>query len=587
MAQSQGEDASFQGDVDCNNLTVRGEINNSGGGTSTITDLIIAPSQPEPFGPGANMPTGYIANWTQPGLATHTNLVWRGADNQATVVTGIDATGIAEGAVRIFNNATLSPGDAGSVVLLDQSDPRANAGPWASDPDNRICTPLQLPYKCDKQQPLVVQRRRDETDQVRWYVLMGAARKVFLQVQALGLYPHLQVGSPAAPISGVVDNWNPVGEPYQGNPEGLTVDGGDAFAGGREFTFWNVFVDAAGLDVTGLLTSPGSGPPTDYGPIRFIFNQGPGEIRFADHGGTSDVWNQLVLPHARTYRLPAQSGALFIRPYLDEGLGPTVQWRLIGVSNEVFPSVNTTGRTTTRALTLDQQENVVLAAGLNSNVDISDAATVNFIPPAAGSIVDGMIPSEPLVGNEVRLLRNNGLGPMALIGELSSVSGINNRLVLADGRPLVLPPTAYALMQYVPLVGKWYSLQQVVTSRLPAVINAAPFAAAPVIDFAPVDAVTGWNGRYAGTWNVAGAVGTTLDGIDPAPPGAAPYVDGDEILIVNGSSGFIVVHASGLNANPGSRIFLPGGANITLSQFGSFIVRRNAAANAWFVNLNT
>jgi hypothetical protein len=564
-----------------NPLTATG----TSGGTVDAQNLVISPTQPEPYGPGANMPAGYVANWTQPGLATHTNLEWRGADNQGTVLTGIDATGIPEGAVRIFNNATLSPGDAGSVVLVDEGDARATAGPWMSLADNRICTPGQMDYRVHKQDVCVMQRRRNANGDIRWVVLSGSARKLWLWVQQLALYPHNTIGSNAAPIAGVVNNWNPVGRPFGGNPEGLTVDGGNA-NDSRTFTFWNVFADAGGLRVTGLEHSPLNGLPTDWGVLRFIFNSGPGPITFGHLDGGSNVECQLRLPNDRDYVLPVNCGAWFITPYLDESIGVTVQWRMMGVSNEVFPSVNTDGRTTTRQVTLRPPSTPVALAAVPAITSDWQPDPANPLGPSTvikvsadlnGSVLDGIVPFAPLVPGEVYTLLNVG-GRLAIQNESASASAVNNRFTLPGGSPIMLPGQGSLLIRYDES-SKWCCVdsRQVrswdFVSILPAVLPAAN-----VNDYAPTDAASGWPGRYAKFWRLQGAVGTNLTGIGPGAFQA--YQDGDEIELENAASGLTIVHNSGLSAL-GNRFSCPGAANFVFANGMIIVIRYNQPNQVW------
>ena len=558
--------------------------------STQIENLLLSPSQAEPYGPGVNMPAGYNHNWTQPGLTNHTNLEWRGADNLSTVLTGIDATDIAEGAVRIFNNATNSPGDAGSVVLVDEGDPRA-AGSLAP---NRICTPNQMDHKVGKQESCVLQRRRNNNGDLRWVVLAGTARKMWLWVQSLGLYPHLQVGTPAAPVVGAANDWNPAGVPFLGSPENLTVDGGDA-SNSRTFTAWNVFVDAAGLSVTGFFGSALNGEMTDWGPLRLVFNSGPGTITFRHLNAGSAVENRLVLPNARDYILPSQCGAWFWRPYLDEGLGITVQWRMLGVSNEVFPSVNTIGRTTTQTLTLAPPLTpVALGAGITSDYNPGFNAVIELLTTAPCSRLDGLVPdpSQGLIGNEIRVLRNRGVFPLVLIDQLSSASAVGSRFQLAQAgvAGITLPsvrvvaPGEQVILMYQLALNVWFVLdnaQMEMTLNSGNSILPAVLAAGNVNDYNPTDAGTGMQGRFSRWWIVQGQVGTNLTGIEASPAGLPPFRHGDRVLVTNVGSGLTIVHASAASA-PGNRIFCPGGAGVVLSQFGTaeFIYDRGAQ---WYV----
>lgn len=560
--------------------------------------LTIAPTQPVPFFEGSNMPPGYIANFTQPGLADHTNLEWRGADNQSTVLTGIDATGVPEGAIRIFNNATLSPGDAGSVILLDEVDARVTAGPYESLPANRICTPSQMDYKVGKQGVCVLQRRRNKDGELRWMVLSGDARKTWLWVQGLAFYPHLQVGTVVAPVVGQQDNWNPVGVPYFGNPDNLTVDGGNVLDA-RTFTMWNVFTDALGASVSGFLGTELNGIMTDWGPVRCVFNSGPGPITFQHLNAGSDIWNRLVLPDERDYVLPAKCAAWFWRPYLDEGFGITVQWRMLGVSNEVFRSVQTAGRVTARQLTLTPEANVVLPAGLTSSWNPGTQAVIRVAGTAPYSMVDGLVPAgSELVGNELRIVKNVGAAPIVLRPEIGSASPIEYRFQLpaSSSAPNAIPPLVIAqnqeviLQQGTPLDGgKWRVIGKDAfnaISNVGASITPAVFAAGNVNNYAPVDAVTGVPGRLAAVWRLQGAVGTVLTGIEPNPAGMPPFVHGDRLMLINYASSFLLAHQSPASAL-GSRIICPpGGVNnpdYTLLTNATVWLWRDGISEAWIV----
>jgi hypothetical protein len=548
----------------------------TGGDTVDAQQLVITPTEPEPYGPGANMPPGIIDNWTQPGLADHTNLEWRGADNQATVLLSIDSTGIAEGAIRIFNNATLSPADAGSVILVDESDPRVIAAGAAAPDADRICTPTLQEHKVNPQGTCVLQRRRRADGAIRWVVLNGASKQLWMYLQGLALYPHLQVGTPGVPIVGAQQDWNPVGVPIGGNPDNLTVDGGNA-ADARMFTFWNVWTDAAGASVGGFLGTAVNSAPTDWGPVRFVYNSGPGDLTFVDHDAGSNAENQLALPYARNYVLPVNQGAWFIRPFLDEGMGVTVGWRMMGVSNEQFPSLNTLGRTTTVQLQLGAEDTINLAAGLNTDISPGTDAVIRMVGAAPCSLVESMEPSRATADapNEIRFIKNCGAVPIVLVPALSASGGADPDWlfqtpalvsVANSSPPVIIMPNQEVALQFGSNLdgGGWKVLGAVSilpTNNAGESISPAAFGAGAVNDYAPVDAVTGLQGRFAPVWRVQGAVGTQLTGIDATPAGLPPFVHNDRILLINYAAAFLLMSGSVLSA-PGNRMVCPaGGAN--------------------------
>ena len=558
---------------------------------TTTQELQVTPSQASPFFPGTNMTPGYIADWTQPGLQDHTNLAWAGADNEGTVLTGIDSTGIGEGAIRMFVNSSVSGNDVGTVVLLDETDPHVTAGPFASLAANRICTPQRTPYKVANQEVVMLQLRRDSADNVRWFVIAGQTRQTTVTAQLFGFYPHLQVGTPGVPIVGLQSDWAPVGVPYLGNASQLTVDGGDC-TDPEHFTFWNIFTDNAGASIGGIAPTP---TDAGWGVLRFIYNSGPGVLTLKNLDGGSLPANQLVLPYGRDYVLQPLSGAWLMLPYLDEGLGTNPQWRLMGVSNDTFPSLNTTGRTTTQSLTtMPELSPAALASVPAVTSDFNpggDDAVINVATNANGSILDGIVPAQPLVGNEIRILRNTGSGPLVILDELSSASAAGNRFTLPGAfvggasKPIVVAPFSELLIQYRPAFGRWCIAgngQNRALDATPLSVTPAVMFAGNVNDWAPVDAVTALAGRYASFWRVQGAVGTNLTGIDAAPAGLAPFTHGDRVTLLNLGGGLTIKHSDAGSA-AANQIYCPGGADVVLAAYGAVELLRDQLSNAWFL----
>jgi len=580
------------GSPSCEDILVRGTVfadrlvgPPSGGSSVVVQQLGFGPMGPDPFGAGVNMPEGYINDYLDPSMAAFSLLWFKGADNAGTLLTGIDSADVEPGAIRVFVNLPavgLGQRDSGTVVLVDESQPES----LNSLPTNRIQCPGTMNFTCAMWSTVILLRGFDD----RWHVVSEGGWNQRTVTQALNLYPNMQVGTAAAPIVGNQNDWNPLGEPFLPGPAGRGVAGSNCrFA---DHTFVRMFVDAAGAAITGMLRPDLTAGPSVYGCLKVIANYGPGELTIANLSGLSAADNRIYCPNGRDLRVPAFGAVWLICPYPNSPDAP-IQWRVLGMGNEVFPSVTTPARAQAKSLTLfPQDEPAALPSvpAVTSDWNPGAAAVIRVTTHANGSIIDGLVAADPLVGNEIRVLKNVGAGPLVLVGEIASVSVIGNRFLIPAGGAAgvvsactVVAPGAELMVQ-ADIGGKWRLMSNGTvhpTVTTPLSVTPAVMAAANVNDWNPVDVATGLAGRYAHWWRIQGAVGTNLTGIDASPAGLAPFVHGDRILLTNLASGLTIMHANGASL-AANQIYLAGGANLVLASYGSVELIRDQLGNVWY-----
>ncbi len=289
-------------------------------GSAELQELRFSPIAPNPFEGPSRTSTGTIHNYSDPNLATHSVLTWEGADNNGTTLTGIDATGTQEGDVRIWTNPSDSGIDVGTVMLKHEDE--------GSLAENRFSLPCATDYPASIFGLTPLMRVRNHLGELRWAVLGGTCRHKRALIQSLQIYPGIQIGTAASPISGTLNNWNPIGETTFG---GQGIDTSDLKAGSH--TLWRVFTADTGATITGLGVGTAlNGSVDDFGPVKIIKNYGPGKLTLA-HRGSSDSPNQIIAPSDEDVVLLKGETAWLIKPYYG---GPdatvTVQWHVIGLA---------------------------------------------------------------------------------------------------------------------------------------------------------------------------------------------------------------------------------------------------------------
>jgi len=503
----------------------------------------------------------YTTTYTDPDMATAGVLYWRGNDNQGSTLRSMNPSTLAVGSIRYFINPSTSGIDVGTVTLKHED----TTGTTAT---HRFCCPGAADYQVPIFGVTILIRGYNETGGERWLVVgqNGHAKKAL--IQSLQLYPNLQVGTPGSPVSGSLNNYNPTGQtPFEsspGVPSTLGIAGSNLT--GKDHTFWRMFVHANGATLTGVYGQAENGEVSDFGRIHVLKNYGPGTLTIAHRSSSSDSANQIFCPNQRDLIVPADGAVWLIKPFYGApDPGVTVSWHVLGAafSNEVFPSVTTTARTTTRQITLATKDT---PAQLGKHTTITNDWNPGTGSVAAanthndGSIVAGLVPAAPSTPGEIRYVLNVGTGPLALLNETAS-STEEYRFTMPNGRPCVLPTRCSMGFRYDES-SRWNALD----SRDPEIpfsvsITPAALAASNINNYAPTDATTSWPGRLAKVWRIQGNVGTVLTGVDATPTGLPQFVHGDRILLINYSAGMTIAHQSA-SSDAGNKITCPpGGAS--------------------------
>jgi hypothetical protein len=141
------------------------------------------------YGEGINMPEGQVDNYSDPSIASKTIIVWKGADNISTLLTGIDATGVDDDTLFFFVNAEgEGHEDCGQVILAHQHEDSLE--------NNRIICPGHHPVVVPAGGVLPMLRRGG-----KWRPITANGWAKIAHIQSLCLYPNLQIGTPLAPLS--------------------------------------------------------------------------------------------------------------------------------------------------------------------------------------------------------------------------------------------------------------------------------------------------------------------------------------------------------------------------------------------------
>lgn len=232
-----------------------------------------------------------FSNWSPAGLLTNRILTLRASDDTGSIITGIDSTGIALGDIRTLCN--WGGLEDAAVLCLTNLDTRSLAA-------NRIMTPgadvyhgaampadfyvgpgesVDLMYSA----PL-----HDDPTFRAWVVMGGKRRHSAITTQQLQVYPPIY----AVPITGTNNNYSPVDDsPYVSNPGAVPSS-----EGGNNGTFQSnsliilQTVDVTGATITGL--SYPTGKTEGLGPIKYLYNAGPGPITLVNGSASSDPINR-------------------------------------------------------------------------------------------------------------------------------------------------------------------------------------------------------------------------------------------------------------------------------------------------------
>lgn len=298
---------------------------------SVFQELSVSPRAPDPFGTGVNMPVGYINDYFDASIVAYSRLLWKGADNQGTWLTGIDPTdgnghSVPDGAWRVFENLSDSGIDVGQVGIKDESSAEAQN----SRAECRVVCPGGSDYMAPIAGLTFLQRGVNKGGDPRWLVrdVNGWLRKAI--TQSLQIYPGMQVGTNESPLSGTVNNWNPVGVSTftagpGPTPQGIALSNCKF----QDHTFIRMVVGTGGLEITGLYTS-GETNARDWGPVKVFLNLGPGIAVFRNLHGGSDVANRLNGPNGGDVVIGPGESFTWIHPYNFSPAGNTPQWWTFG-----------------------------------------------------------------------------------------------------------------------------------------------------------------------------------------------------------------------------------------------------------------
>jgi hypothetical protein len=531
--------------------------------TFSTQALRLTPRAPDPFGAGTNMPAGYIADYSDPSMPAYTRYLWKGADNQGTWLTGIDASSFVDGDIVIFENQTESGDDAGCVVLKDENSPEATGGVVPSLAANRIVCPGAQDYVCPPYGVTMLVRGTNKLGQPRWEIRTENAQQKKVIGQSLQLYPNLQAGF-TTPLVGTLDDWNPTGDtlitsvPVGSPPQ--NVDGSNcAF---QDHTWIMAYVDAAGARITGLLAQNPPTTPQNWGPIKVITNNGPGVLTIADHGVGSAVENQILCPNGVDLLVQPGESVWLGSPYYNNGV--TAQWRVLGAGNAVI------GTTTITDATIQQLQLApsLAPAALPSVPTVThdwdpggNNAVIRVMTDPNGSFLGGLAPHAPLVffpDDTVRVLRNVGSGPLIILNE-DPGSLVGNRFETPNGQALYVEQSSSVIIIRDGTLSRWRcdSTGNVLAS--PTLVPITPSAAligANNNDYSPVDGTTGLPLQYASWLRVTGTFAAVLTGID-----STGFVAGQRLMMTNYGAAFTISNGNAASLAP-NRFSCPNGADI-------------------------
>ncbi len=521
---------------------------------------------PDQYGAGVNMDTGNIGTLTDASMSGFDVIIVKGADNQGTFINGIDATGVSPGAVRLLLNLSESGVDVGIVVI------RHNIAS-ATATDRVLC-----PQACDYKLPVFGAVWAFYGDDRRWHLVSESGMAQVVCAQALRFYPHFYGPS----VSGTYNNWNPTAQTSYTPPGTHGLGGGDLTF--EDYTA--ILVPTTGdTTLTGLSPNDGSNAniPTLSG-VKFLLNTGSGNLTLKHLDGGSTSGRQFICPNAEDVVLKPYECAWVFTPGGD--MGEAVNWRVIACSqsNRTFPSVTTTGRTTTNALSVKSVTGAALAVAPTVTHDYDPGNTntlVRIEANANGSILDSLTPADATSSGrgEVRVVTNVGNGPLVILDAADATGGTAGyRFETPGGRPIVLLSNESMWMQRDD-TDRWKAHGLGARTNAPVDITPAVLAATNVDDWAPVGASganAGLSFLYANWIKAQGAVGTVLRTINPGK-------HGDRKFIYNYASGFTIKHLQGTGTT-GKSIYTPGGADFVLSQYAGVWIQYDGASTVWILD---
>ncbi len=252
------------------------------------------------LGDGVNMVTGTINPYTDPALGSFSVITLKGADNQATRITGIDAARVtADRSVVLFINLSESGIDCGQVVFKHQD--------ASADAANRIICPAALDYYL----PIFGAVFAIYGSDLRWHLVTDNGYAKYVTAQALRLYPNA-----LTPLvgPGIVNNYNPTALSSYAAGEGLA--GGDLRF--EEYSLIRINTAAGETYLTGL--SPNAGTDANVatlGGVKLLLNVGSGTLTIAHLNDASTPGRQFLCPGGVDFTLQPHECAWVISPLGD------------------------------------------------------------------------------------------------------------------------------------------------------------------------------------------------------------------------------------------------------------------------------
>jgi len=282
-----------------------------------------------------------LDDWHPPDLGLTTVLQVQAGDNHGNYITGIDAVGAD---IQIGTRITIcnanAPQDDG-ILSFGAEDEH-------SQPNNRIWPPgygrnngqvattrfTIGPSECDD----LIYLQPDQADSTakRWIVLGPASRLSNTAIKQLGFFPY----SRPEPIAGSVDDWDPddtcpalIGGPLDG-----TCEGGGGVASTSYTVVLASTVDEAGATITGLKYMS-SKQSDGQGPVKLVFNLGPGDLRLPNNDSGSSPMDRF------TMRTGGNTSDIVLKPFVGAmffHLRDAGGWMPMSHSDYLFDSRNVT-----------------------------------------------------------------------------------------------------------------------------------------------------------------------------------------------------------------------------------------------------
>ena len=513
-----------------------------------------------------NMTPGVIQSLTDPGLGQFSVITLRGADNQATIIRGIDSTNATVGQHYLFYNHMKEPDDNGDdlkdcgQVVFNHEDPDAVS------PSDQIICPQALPFKC----PVFGVVELSYESDCRWHIVEGSGGFFHTcTAQNYRVYPNF-LAPPIGP--GIVNNWNPTAQStYDGGLNFLA--GGDGAA--ENYTLFRIPTDRAGAYLTGF--APNAGKQADLatlGGVKIFYNQGPGTLTLAHLHSDSEPAHQFDCPNG--IDLPLGPGeTAFICSMMGDPV-PLSQWAVIGLAkynNNNFASASVSGLLTSAQLVLGPSNGRYpevgtlppASAGIIHDLDVGDAAyQIRLVSHPSGSLIGGLVSALDGIPprGERHLIVNAGNGPIALVnGDDESL--VNNRFEMPAtiiGAPPVIIPSLGAVEIFKDDTDSWKPIAAAAAPPISITDETLLAASGNVDDWSPCDVMTRWPFLFA-TWIrfVPGA-GLTLRTMNPA------LYDGQTFRITNYNATITIANQQSTGMT-GVGIICPGLTPFTLGPF--------------------